>query len=113
MSKQAFQNRARLIETSLLTLSTSYHRLLTEDLVTVEVGPNDTMFDVHEKLLCASSKYLESEIRDNNTRNLWYPELDPNIFRLVVHWLYGTKTTLDIPSSNGSDNDSNTGAVDT
>ena len=67
-------------------------RFLYDSLVTVVVGSEETRFDLHKGLLCASSDFFKSAItgdfkeRDQNEVKL--PEQDVKIFKFFVHWLY-------------------------
>ncbi len=67
-------------------------RFLYDSLVTVLVGSQETRFEIHRGLLCASSDFFKAVItgnfkeRDQNEIKL--PEQDVKIFRFFVHWLY-------------------------
>lgn len=76
-------------------------------------------FYLHDNLLHTSSPFFNREFNNIGEASLMLPEIKPDIFHLVVHWLYGTGTTLDPPpppptsenTKNSNDNSNKTGAV--
>lgn len=81
---------SRLVQ--LLRKSLTCSRFLYDSLVTVLVGSQETRFDLHRGLLCASSDFFRAAItgdfkeRDQNKIKL--PKQDVKIFKFFVRWLY-------------------------
>ena len=67
-------------------------RFLYDSLVTVLVGSQETRFDLHRGLLCASSDFFKAAITGNfkerDHHEIKLPEQDVKIFKFFVHWLY-------------------------
>ena len=67
-------------------------RFLYDSLVTVLVGSQETRFDLHRGLLCASSDFfravITSDFKERAQNEIKFPEQDVKIFRFFVHWLY-------------------------
>ena len=61
-------------------------------MVTVLVGSQETRFDLHRGLLCASSDFFKAVItgdfKERAQNEIKLPEQDIKIFRFFVHWLY-------------------------
>lgn len=76
----------------LLSDSLTRSRFLYDSLVTVLVGSQETRFDLHRGLLCASSDFFKAAITGNfeelDQNEIKLPEQDVKIFRFFVHWLY-------------------------
>ena len=74
-------------------------RLLTHSIVDVYVGPEGTVYSLHEKLLCHHSPVLRNHFYKSSTNNSSYglPDDDPVHFSLLVGWLYSR--TLSFPVS--------------
>jgi hypothetical protein len=72
------------------------HELLSHHMVDIYVGPENTHWILHEKLLCAKSKffnkifYTKSANRSVNSGNktIGFPDEEDEPFRLFVGWLY-------------------------
>ena len=56
------------------------------------VGSQETRFDLHRELLCASSDFFNAVItgdfKERAQNEIKLPEQDVKIFRFFVHWLY-------------------------
>ncbi len=67
-------------------------RFLYDSLVTVLVGSQETRFELHKGLLCASSDFFKavitSDFKERDQNEIKLPEQDVKIFRFFVHWLY-------------------------
>ena len=67
-------------------------RFLYDSLVTVLVGSQETQFEIHRGLLCASSDFFKAAItgnfKESDQKEIKLPEQDVKIFRFFVHWLY-------------------------
>ena len=63
------------------------HRLLSRDMVDIYVGPENTHWIIHEKLLCHRSKFFRNIFYNKKgTKNSAYglPDDDDEPFRLFV-----------------------------
>ena len=56
------------------------------------MGPDETRFDLHRGVLCASSDFFKavitSSFREREQNEIKLPEQDVKIFKFFVHWLY-------------------------
>ncbi|KAL2216428.1 hypothetical protein M432DRAFT_641344 [Thermoascus aurantiacus ATCC 26904] len=77
-------------------LKVQFNDLLSDHLTSVYVGPQRVRFCRHSRLLRVTCGSFDDELQ-NGRDSIDLPDADPDVFRLVVHWLYGTKTTLDPP----------------
>ncbi|KAK5118647.1 hypothetical protein LTR85_008112 [Meristemomyces frigidus] len=67
------------------------HELLSRDMVDIYVGPENTHWVLHEKLLCYRSKFFRNIFYNKEgSKNHAYglPDDDDEPFRLFVGWLY-------------------------
>lgn len=66
------------------------HTLLSHDLVDIYVGPDNTHWILHEKLLCARSKFFHRIFQSNEqSASFGLPDEDDESFAAFVSWLYG------------------------
>ncbi|KAK3343705.1 hypothetical protein B0T25DRAFT_304692 [Lasiosphaeria hispida] len=72
-------------------------RLLTAGIVVVSVGPEQEKTSVHMHLLTSMSPYFhrlitqaEQSGQDGNEIEIQVLETDPKLFKMFLHWLYGT-----------------------
>ncbi|KAF2196366.1 hypothetical protein GQ43DRAFT_260998 [Delitschia confertaspora ATCC 74209] len=83
----------------LTALLTTNPRLLTRSLVDIYVGPDNTCWTLHEKLLCYHSPFFRKIFYNKQTPTSTFglPEEDDVAFKNFVGWLYSS--TLPIPRS--------------
>ncbi|KAK8212575.1 hypothetical protein IWZ01DRAFT_533727 [Phyllosticta capitalensis] len=71
------------------------HTLLSHDLVDIYVGSDNTHWILHEKLLCARSKFFSKIFQSKETKDkhqsasFGLPDEDDESFAAFVSWLYG------------------------
>ncbi|KAK7539844.1 uncharacterized protein J3D65DRAFT_541887, partial [Phyllosticta citribraziliensis] len=74
------------------------HTLLSHDLVDIYVGPDNTHWILHEKLLCARSKFFhkifqskeaKEDHKKHQSASFGLPDEDDESFAAFVSWLYG------------------------
>ncbi|KAF2744470.1 hypothetical protein M011DRAFT_166019 [Sporormia fimetaria CBS 119925] len=73
------------------------HELLSRSMVDIYVGPNNTHWVLHEKLLCYHSPFFRKIFlsKSNTTHTYGLPEEEDATFRCLVGWLYSS--TLPVP----------------
>ncbi|CAK3877837.1 hypothetical protein DOTSEDRAFT_20899 [Lecanosticta acicola] len=71
------------------------HELLSNSLVDIYVGPQNTKWTLHEKLLCHRSKFFRSVFYSKNgeKKNHMYglPDEEDEPFKMFVGWLYSER----------------------
>ncbi|KAK4505908.1 hypothetical protein PRZ48_003873 [Zasmidium cellare] len=71
------------------------HELLSHDMVDIYVGPSNTHWVLHEKLLCYRSRFFRNiffnKSGDRKNRFFGLPDEDDDPFRLFVGWLYSER----------------------
>ena len=76
----------------LLANSLTRSSFLYDSLVTILVGSQETRFDLHRGLLCASSDFFKAAISSNfkerDQNEIKLPKQDVKIFKFFVRWLY-------------------------
>ncbi|KAF1955497.1 hypothetical protein CC80DRAFT_474241 [Byssothecium circinans] len=65
------------------------------DVVTVDVGPENQKFHVYTKLLTSYSDYfaktLSGDWKEAQDRTVQLPDIEPRVFELFIDWLYTQK----------------------
>lgn len=66
------------------------HELLSHSLVDIYVGPDNTHWILHEKLLCARSRFFQRVFysKDSHSSSYGLPEEEDDAFSAFVSWLY-------------------------
>jgi len=72
------------------------HELLSHHMVDIYVGPENTHWILHEKLLCAKSKFFNKifytkQVKgqfNSGSKTIGFPDEEDEPFRLFVGWLY-------------------------
>ncbi|OGM44047.1 hypothetical protein ABOM_007797 [Aspergillus bombycis] len=67
--------------------------ILTAGIAHINVGVDDTPFDVHLELLCDHSPYFDELYEDRTVKPLTdftisFPDDDPDVFSLLIGWMY-------------------------
>ncbi|KAI2971504.1 hypothetical protein CBS147323_2886 [Aspergillus niger] len=76
---------------------------LSAGMVHINVGADETPFDVHVELLCSCSPYFDS-IYGDRTKNpipsdpVCFPDEDPVVFAELLAWMYYGDIPIDLPS---------------
>jgi len=84
------------------------HELLTHSLVDLYVGPENTHWVLHERLLCYRSKFFSSIFykkgsKPESNKTFGLPDEDDAPFRLFVGWLYSSQIPIPSKESNLTD----------
>ncbi|KAF7169362.1 hypothetical protein CNMCM5623_002125 [Aspergillus felis] len=80
---------------------------LSAGMVHINVGVNETPFDVHVELLCGCSPYFDTLFKDRTEKPIaedpiCFPDDDPDVFAELLGWMYYGDTSADLPSRAGS-----------
>jgi len=75
------------------------HELLSHHMVDIYVGPENTHWILHEKLLCAKSKFFNKifytkQVKgqfNSGNKTIGFPDEEDEPFRLFVGWLYSSR----------------------
>jgi len=72
------------------------HELLSRDMVDIYVGPENTHWILHEKLLCYRSRFFRNIFYNEQSRTKTYglPDDEDEPFKLFVGWLYSTSVPV-------------------
>lgn len=77
----------------MFSLQGHHHRLLTEDMVNVYVGPKRKKFHLHKDLVCDRSSFFKKAVaggfKEQKEKALYLPEDHVGGFILFVQWIYG------------------------
>lgn len=61
-------------------------------MATIFIGPESKKFVIHKDVLCSNSEYfkaaLSGRFKEAETKEMGFPDVQPAIFRTVVHWVY-------------------------
>lgn len=75
-----------------MTCVTYGSSLLTDELVTIYVGPKRKKYTVHKEILCRKSKYFNSALKtgfkEAINREFYFNDRDPGVFDDLVRWIY-------------------------
>lgn len=77
----------------------NYYRLLSRDMVDIYVGQENTHWILHEKLLCARSKYFynvfyKGSLAKSKSKSFGLPDEEDEPFRMFVGWLYSSAISV-------------------
>ncbi|KAF2671989.1 hypothetical protein BT63DRAFT_422503 [Microthyrium microscopicum] len=78
------------------------HELLSHHMVDIYVGSENTHWILHEKLLCAKSKFFNKifytkQVKgqfNSGSKTIGFPDEEDEPFRLFVGWLYSTRVPV-------------------
>lgn len=71
------------------------------EIITVLVGENEQQFIVHKNTICDKSKFFEAACssgrwKEGKEKLVRLPEVDPEAFRVYVHWVYTGKVSPEV-----------------
>ncbi|KAL2785546.1 hypothetical protein BJX66DRAFT_314527 [Aspergillus keveii] len=74
---------------------------LSAGIARINVGPDETPFDVHLELLCDSSPYFNNLYKDRTDSTIsevpiTLPDVDPDVFAEAISWMYRGKLSADL-----------------
>ncbi|KAE8371695.1 hypothetical protein BDV26DRAFT_121266 [Aspergillus bertholletiae] len=78
---------------------------LTAGIARINVGVDDTPFDVHIELLCDHSPYFDALYEERTKKSIAdcaisFPDDDPDAFSVLVSWMYRGDITVDLSRAN-------------